>query len=245
MHRNRILERNRNGEKAIGCSLVFPSAEIVELLGIAGFDNVMLDGEHGLYSPEAIDSMCRASDGAGLTVTARVPNIMPSTIITYLDRGVIGILGPHIDNADQARALVDACRYAPEGHRSWGGGRGTHYNDTDALRDAIGDRTAFMAEANKEMLVMAQIETVTAIENLDAILEVPGIDAFAFGPNDLAQSMGLVGQPDHPDVVEAMASIAEWVHAAGGKMSGDLSASIDSPSLILGAARAFVSENRS
>ncbi len=244
MRINRILECNRDGRKAVGCSLVYPTAESVELLGIAGFDFVMVDGEHGLFSPESIDAMCRAGDGAGLTVTARVPNIQSSTINLFLDRGVLGVLGPHIDDAEQAEALVSACRYAPEGNRSWGGGRGTYYNDTDALRGEIGDRTAFMAAANQEMLVMAQIETVTAIENLDSILAVPGIDAFAFGPNDLAQSMDRVGQPDHPEVVEAMRGVVERVHAADRKMTSDLSVQIDLPALLLGAGRDFVAANR-
>ena len=126
VRRNNILAKNRQGQKGLGCGLVFPSAEIVELIGMnGGFDHVNLDGEHGLFSPESIDAMCRVADGYGLTVTARVPNIDSSTINRFLDRGVMGILGPHIETAEQAKALVDACRFTPDGQRSWGGGRGT------------------------------------------------------------------------------------------------------------------------
>ena len=76
VRKNNILEKNRQGKKGLGCGLIFPSAEIVELIGmVGGFDYINLDGEHGLFSPESIDAMCRAADGYGLTVTARVPNL--------------------------------------------------------------------------------------------------------------------------------------------------------------------------
>ena len=243
MRTNKVLEIARQGRLARGCALVFPSAELIELLGVAGFDFVYLDGEHGLFGPESIDAMCRAADAADLTVMARVPQLDPAVINTYLDRGVLGVLGPHIDTADQARGLVDACRFAPEGNRSWGGGRGTGYSDTTLMSADAGGKPGYMAALNREMLVMAQIETVTAIENLDSILEVKGIDAFTFGPHDLAQSMGLPGLPDHPDVVEAMRQTVERVHARDRKMVSDMQVQTAAPALILKAARQFLEEN--
>ena len=219
---NKIFEKNRQGKKGVGIGLVYPSAEAIEIIGmIGGFDFVNLDGEHGLFSPESIDEICRVADGFGLTVTARVPSIAPNTINLFLDRGVNGILGPHIETAEDAQALVDACRFVPDGQRSWGGGRGTYYN-TSSLLDLPGSqRTEFMERTNENMLVMGQLETKRAFENLDEILEVKGIDAFAWGPNDLAQSMGLPGQPEHPDVLEAQRQIAERIHAVGGKMNSE------------------------
>lgn len=241
---NNIFAKNREGKKGLGLGLVYPSAEAIELVGmLGGFDYINLDGEHGLFSPESIDAMVRAADGYGLTVTARVPNLMSSTINQYLDRGVIGVLGPHVDTAEQAKQLVDACRFVPEGQRSWGGGRGTFYNDGGLIDQPGLQRTEYMELANKEMLVMAQLETATAFANLDAILEVDGIDAFAWGSNDLAQSMGLPGQPDHPEVKAAEASVQERIHAAGRKMSSDISSAINVPELILSGARAYLEAN--
>ena len=241
---NNILEKNRQGKKGLGLGLVFPSAEAIELAGmLGGFDFVNLDGEHGLFSPESIDAMCRVADGYGLTVTARVPNIMPSTINSYLDRGVLGVLGPHVDTPQQARALVDACRFTPQGQRSWGGGRGTFYNESGLINQPGLDRSEYMAHANEEMLVMCQLETATAFANLDAILEVEGIDAFAWGTNDLAQSMGYPGQPEHPAVQEAQNAIGERIHAAGRKLSTDVTATVALNSLILDGSRQFLSEN--
>lgn len=241
LRKNNIFAKNREGELGLGLGLVYPSAEAVELVGmLGGFDYINLDGEHGLFSPESIDAMVRVADGYGLTVTARVPNLMSSTINQFLDRGVIGVLGPHVDTAEDAKALVDACRFVPEGQRSWGGGRGTFYNDGGLLGQPGLKRTEYMEAANKEMLVMAQLETATAFENLDSILEVEGIDAFAWGSNDLAQSMGLPGQPDHPDVKVAEASVAERIHAAGRKMSYDISSAIGLPEIVLSGARAYL-----
>ena len=241
---NNIFAKNREGKKGLGLGLVYPSAEAIELVGmLGGFDYINLDGEHGLFSPESIDAMVRAADGYGLTVTARVPNLMSSTINQFLDRGVIGVLGPHVDTAEQAKQLVDACRFVPQGQRSWGGGRGTFYNDGGLLDQPGLKRTEYMELANENMLVMAQLETATAFSNLDEILEVDGIDAFAWGSNDLAQSMGFPGQPDHPEVKAAEASVEERIHAAGRKMSTDLSSAINLPEVILNGARAYLEAN--
>ena len=245
VRKNNILEKNRQGQKGLGLSLVYPCAEAIELVGLlGGFDYVNLDGEHGLFSPESIDAMCRVADGYGLTLTARVPNIQSPTINSYLDRGVLGVLGPHVDTAEQAQALVNACRFVPDGHRSWGGGRGTFYNESGLIDQTGTDRKEYMSEANKEMLVMCQLETTTAFENLDAILEIEGIDAFAWGTNDLAQSMGYPGQPDHPVVQEAQNKIGERIHAAGRNLSSDITEAVALNSLILDGSKQFLSMNQ-
>ncbi|MCH8108548.1 MAG: hypothetical protein IIB15_00325 [Chloroflexi bacterium] len=245
VRRNKILEKNKQSKKGLGLGLVYPCAEAIELVGLlGGFDFINLDGEHGLFSPESIDAMCRVADGYGLTVTARVPNIQPSTINSYLDRGVVGILGPHVDTSEEAEALVNACRFVPEGQRSWGGGRGTFYNEGELIDQPGIERTEYMIEANKEMLVMCQLETAKAFDNLDAILEVKGIDAFAWGTNDLAQSMGYPGRPDHPAVQEAQNKIGERIHAAGRKLSSDIIETIALNSAILDGSRQFLANNQ-
>ncbi len=244
IRKNNILEKNRQGKLGLGLNLVYPSAEAIELVGmLGGFDFVNLDGEHGLFTQESIDAMVRVADGYGLTTIARVPDKSPNSINLYLDRGVMGILGPHVETAEEAKALVDACRFTPEGERSWGGGRGTFYNDSILIDQPGLDRSEFMELTNKEMLVMAQLESATAFENIDEILAVEGIDAFAWGTNDLAQSMGYPGKPEHPVVQEAQDAIGERIHAAGRNLSSDIHSSFALTSAVIDAARAFLAAN--
>ena len=241
---NKIVEKNKQSKKGIGLGLVYPSAEAIEIVGmLGGFDFIQLDGEHGLFSPESIDHMCRVADGFGLTVIARVPDISSSTINSYLDRGVIGVWGPHIETAEEAQALVDASLFAPDGQRSWGGGRGNYYNNS-ALIDMPGsERTEYQRQTNANMLVLCQLESTRAFENLDAILEVKGFDGYVFGPHDLALSMGLSGQPGHPDVVSTEREMAERIHAAGGKLATELFTVIELRHLIVEGAQQFLADN--
>jgi 4-hydroxy-2-oxoheptanedioate aldolase len=243
---NKIIEKNKQGKKGIGLGLVYPSAEAIEIIGmLGGFDFVQLDGEHGLFSPESIDEMCRVADGFGLNVIARVPDISTSTINSYLDRGVTGIWGPHIESAEEARALIDASLFGPDGQRSWGGGRGNYYNHSTLIDIPGSERTEYLRQTNANTLVLCQLESARAFENLDAILEVKGFDGYVFGPNDLAQSMGLPGQPGHPDVVAAERQVADRIHAGGGKLYTDLVAVIELRHLIVDAAQKFAADNTS
>ncbi len=242
---NRILSKNRRGYKALGVNFVFPSIETLELIGmLGGFDYIYIDGEHGAFTPETIDSICRVACGLELTVIARVPDIQPSTVIKFLDRGVMGIQGPHIETKEQAQALVDACLFYPEGNRSWGGGRGTFYNNSDLLNAPSSERTEFMTKANQEMFIMAQLETITAFQNLDEILQVQGINAFTWGPNDLAQSMGYPGKPDHPDVLGAQIEVSKRIKEAGHGMSYDKLHEIRIHNLIVQGAKDFLRNSK-
>ena len=121
--------------------------------------------------------------------------------------------------------------------------RGNYYNNA-ALIDIQGsERTEYMRQTNANMLVLCQLESARAFDNLDAILEVKGFDGYVFGPNDLAQSMGLPGQPGHPDVVAAVRRVAERIQAAGGKLDTDLFAVIELRHLIVDGAKQFLAEN--
>jgi 4-hydroxy-2-oxoheptanedioate aldolase len=130
----------------------------------------------------------------------------------YLDRGALGVQVPHVNTADEARAAVAACNYWPDGVRGLGGGRMADFG--------YGVPTAeYVADANESMLVCVQIEDVEAVENLDEILQVEGVDVFFIGPTDLAQSMGHPGDNGHPDVQKVVKETFDRIHAAG-KASG-------------------------
>lgn len=227
----------RRGKKAIGAVLNFPSEEIVELLGIAGLDFVSFDGQHGAFTRENLDRLCRAADQAGLTPIARVPDIAASTILDYLDRGILGITGPSIDTREQAAALAEACRFSPEGKRSFGSTRGNRFGFSE-------DRKGWMAHVNANILVIAQIESVTSVANLQDILSVPGIDLFTGGPNDMAQSMGFPGQPDHIRVKEAMSEATNLIHTAGKKLAREVMEDISISEVVVKSARALCGKRK-
>ena len=230
---NNILEKMNRGEKAYGLTFIFPSEELIELAGLAGFDFVFLDGEHGSFTTRTIESHCRTADAAGLTTIARVPNIESDTILRFLDRGVLGIMGPHICTAKDAQKLADACRFVPEGKRSFGSGRGVGYGTPSPRADS-------MQQLNNQMLVMALLEDQAALDNLSEITGVNGIDFFSFGPNDLAQSMGLPGEPDHPQVIKSMNQATHEIKASGKRMLDEVCVTARAAEMFLESGRAFV-----
>ncbi|MYD50058.1 MAG: siderophore biosynthesis protein SbnG [Dehalococcoidia bacterium] len=215
MRTNNVVTKIAAGEKPVGFTMRFPSATIVEMMGLVGFDFVMFDSEHGPFTTSDIEELARAADAAGLTPMARVPNIHNSTILRFLDRGIMGIMGPHINTKEQAQALADACRYVPDGHRSFGSGRGSHFGQNTF-------RTGYMKHFNENVVVIAQLEDVAVLDDLDGILSVEGIDFFTSGAQDIAQSLGLPGQGEHPKVLEFEKTVRDAVRAAGRQMAADV-----------------------
>lgn len=217
---NKIVEKMRVGQKAVGISLSFYADEIIELAGVMGLDFVSYDGQHAPTTPETIDRFCRMCDGWGVTPAMRVPDQIQSNILNYLDRGMRVITIPNLENREQAEKLVEYCYFAPRGLRSYTSKRVTRFGLETDLK-AMMDRT------NEELLIMPQLESITAYENLDEILKVDGIEAFAGGPNDLAQSMGFPGQPDHPDCLRVTEEGQRKIHAAGKRRGSDIMVSVD------------------
>ena len=236
MPTNKIIEKMRNGEKALGLALNFYSDDLIELSGLMGLDFVRYDGQHGPVTPETIDRMCRMCDGFGLTPTMRVPDQIPSNILNYLDRGIRAITVPDLETKEQAEALVQACFFGPVGRRSYTGPRIQGYG-------LAGDPKTMMADTNANFLLMPQLESITAYNNLDEILAVPGIEVFTGGPNDLAQSMGHPGEPDHPDCLRVTREGHEKIHAAGKKVSGDIMALVDATASVQEAIAQLLKQN--
>jgi len=244
MIENSILKKNREGKKALVLGLTYPSTEAIELAARVGFDAVNLDGEHGGFSPDAVDLLVRVAQGFGMSVTARVPSIDPWVINYWLDRGLQGILGPHIDTKEEAQRLADACLFPPDGRRSWGGGRGTLFNEDAELDARHGGKLGFARWTNANMIVSAQIESKTAYDNLDAILSVPGLMSISGGPNDFAASLGHPGEPNHPERQRLTEDAERRARAAGKKVSSDMTVTMALQELILGAGREFVAKHR-
>ncbi len=240
---NRIKAAIREGRIARGFNLNFPSTHIIEILGQLGrsgeserFDFVWIDGEHGPFSLEQIEEVCRAAELVGITPIARVPNIHPSTILRFLDRGIQGVMGPHIASKADAEQLVKACYFGPRGERSFGGNRGCDY-DLE-----IGDKAAYYQQCNDNLLVGALLEDKGVLENLDEILSVEGIDYFSIGPNDFAQGLGFPGEPNHPEVVAAMKELHDRIRKAGRRVGSDIMRSVWVRDLLVDSARRFLAE---
>ena len=208
LQQNRMKNLIKSGKPAYGVSVQFPSAEVVEMIGELDFDWVMLDAEHGSITPDNIGPMIMAAELRGITPIVRPERNDAAVINKYLDRGSMGVQVPHVNTADEARAVVEACLYQPGGMRGLGGGRMADFGWGSPTSEYVKD-------ANREMLVCIQIEDIAAVENLDEILAVPDIDVFFIGPTDLAQSMGHPGNNRHPDVQKVIKETFDRIHAAG------------------------------
>ena len=221
MRPSKIRAAIESREKVYGLTLTFPEPTIAEWAGYIGFDYLHLDAEHGVFDYESVEKMCRTADMHGMTCTARIPDTNTETILRFFDRGVMGILCPHVDNAEQAARITRASRFGPEGERSFGTSRGRDYG--------LSGKTPaeYQAEFNREVTVSIQIETANAVNTIDEILQVKGIDLITFGPQDLATSLGHPGHPDHPDVTAAMETVRTAVHRAGRLMSSDVEGGIN------------------
>jgi 2-keto-3-deoxy-L-rhamnonate aldolase RhmA len=196
-------------QPALGCSLMFPSPQLVEMLAHAGFDWVLLDCEHGSLSLSDVEIMAMAADAAGITPIARPRSNSPADIQSVMDRGVAGVQIPHVNTADDARRAVQSVKFGPGAARGLAAG-------TRPDRWGLGARMPdFTQQANANSLVCVQIEHQQAVANIDDILKVEGIDVFFVGPSDLSQSMGHPGDPKAPQVAEAIAHAFARIRAAG------------------------------
>src|ERR1700747_977820 len=232
---NRVKAAMRAGRKAYGYNLSFPSPWVIDILGNLDFDFVFIDGEHGPFGLDQVQELCRTAERYNLTTIARVPDIGSSTILRYLDRGIMGILGPHIATEADTRQLVRACYFGPVSERSFGATRGTAYNA------GIADKAAYYREANEQMLVCALLEDAAVLDNLDTILAVPGTDLYSIGHNDFSQSLGYPGQPDHPEVVKTMQEITNRIRQKGRKMQADVMQGAWVSDMLLDAGRRILS----
>ena len=207
LQQNPLKRKLAAGEAVCGMLNSVPSPWLVEMLGYAGYDFVILDMEHLNVNPETLEHMIRAAEVAGIAALVRVPGVDPGAIQRALDAGALGIVVPRVNDATEAQAVVAAARYQPLGQRGVTGGRTTGFG-TLALAD-------YLKQANDETLVVLMIETCRGVENVDAIVQVPGVDWILEGAMDLALSCGVGPDVMHPDVQQAIATVARKTRLAG------------------------------
>ena len=179
MRENTVKARWRAGEVAYGGWLSLPGSLGAEIMASEDFDYVCIDMQHGGIDYQTALTMLQAISTTETMPFARVPWNEPGIIMKMLDAGAMGVIIPMVNSVEEAQAAVAACRYFPEGNRSFGPLRATMYAGAD-----------YFAHANEEVACIPMIETEQALDNLDDILSVPGVDAVYVGPADLSITLG-------------------------------------------------------
>jgi 4-hydroxy-2-oxoheptanedioate aldolase len=210
MRPNTVKQKWREGQPAIGGWCSIPSSNSAETMAHQGFDWVCIDTQHGLVDYTMAVPMLQAISTTPTMPFVRVPWNEPSVIMKYLDAGAYGLIIPMIETRADAERVVWASRYAPLGMRSFGPARATLYAGAD-----------YGEHANEEIAIAVMIETPKALENLEDIAQVEGIDALYIGPSDLSQALGLGPRydADNPKHAEAVTHVRE-VAVKYGKVPG-------------------------
>ena len=207
--RDPVRERWAAGEVALNAWLSLEGASSASLVSAAGFDAATVDLQHGAASLETLSPIVAAIASSGALPLARVPWNDPAGLMRGLDLGVRGVICPMVDSADEARAFVRACRYPPDGARSYG-----------PIRSAFGTGREHTDAANQAVLLFAQIETAAGLSGVEEICATPGLDGVYVGPADLSLTLGLETFADLSDarLLEALdrilaAAAAGWDRA--------------------------------
>ncbi len=190
-----IKQRLKSGEVVIGSWMQIPDGSVAEIMGQAGFDWIAVDLEHGLFGENSLADVCRAIELGGAVPFVRVAQCGGKEIKHALEAGARGLIVPMVQSREQVEQAIKWACYPPEGERGVGYSRanlfGKHFSE-------------YFANVNQELVIVAQIESIGAVRQIDAIASTPGLDALLIGPYDLSASMGLTGQFDHPDFLKAL-----------------------------------------
>jgi 2-dehydro-3-deoxyglucarate aldolase len=198
--KNKVKAMLARGEPTVGTWHMIGHPVVAEILAQAGFDWIALDMEHGVIDwPQAL-SLMQAIDGQGCVPFCRLPINQPEHFKWALDNGAQGVIVPMIRTIDDARRAVSAARYPPDGIRGVGVSRAHGYGG------AFDD---YVRTANDETMVMLQIEHIDAVNGIEEICELPGVDVVFIGPYDLSGTMDLMGQVHHPDVESAVQHVLD------------------------------------
>jgi 4-hydroxy-2-oxoheptanedioate aldolase len=203
---NTVKRAWREEKVTYGAWLSIPSAFSAEVMAHQGFDWLCIDMQHGVIDYQIAVAMLQAISTTQTVPFVRVPWNEPGIIGKVLDAGAYGVIIPMVNSREEAEAAVGACRYVPDGYRSYGPIRAAYYAGAD-----------YSSHANEEIACIPMIETTTALAHLEEILAVPGIDAVYVGPADLSLTLGLPPRMDHEDqsFQQARLTIAEACRKRG------------------------------
>ena len=209
MKPNRVRQLLAEGKTPIGHMIMeFSTRGIAKIVEAAGVDFVLIDGEHSGFDMGQIDDLLAWFKATPIAPFVRVPSSDYHFIARVMDAGALGVMVPNVKSAEQSKAIVNAMRYAPEGERGLGLG--------GSLNDFVRPNPKeYMREANRNNMVICQIESKEALDNLDAIAATPGVDVLWVGHFDLTQSLGIVGEFHHDDFLNALKRVVEVTKQCG------------------------------
>jgi 2-dehydro-3-deoxyglucarate aldolase/4-hydroxy-2-oxoheptanedioate aldolase len=205
-HINRMRGKLRAGELVLGTGITLSDPTVTEALA-RDVDFVWIDLEHNPTTTEAMLGHLIAARAGGTASIVRIPNNDVAWIKRVLDSGAEGIILPRCHSAKEAATFVSACRYPPMGTRGFGPRRPMDYGRIE--------QQAYLRQANRDVFVVVQVETVEILAEVDQVLELEGLDSLVLGPQDLSGSMGRLGETTHPEVIAAMKMVASKTKAAG------------------------------
>mgnify|MGYP001334604963 CR=1 FL=1 len=225
MRRNHVRQKLSQGSPVIGTFVGLQSANVAELMGHSGFDFVVIETEHNALDSAEIEHVLMAVGNTEAIPIVRIPSSDKVFIQKALDIGAMGIVVPSVKSAEEARNIVSATRFPPLGTRSWGPLRASKYTF---------DNEDYFKNANDNILIVLIVETVDAVNNLEQIADVPGIDVLFLGPWDMCLSLGLdpLYQPHDEigEVLEKMIQVSkerDTSAGAGASSTGDIAGRID------------------
>jgi len=208
MRENRLRTLWQNDQAAVNGWLAFPNSFSAEVMAHQGWDTLTIDLQHGVIDYQAMVGMLQAISTTATVPIVRVPWLEPGALMKALDAGAYGVICPMVNTREDAQKLIAWTNYAPKGTRSFGPVRASLYGGAD-----------YATQANDTVVRFAMIETAQALDNLDAILSVEGLDAIYIGPSDLSLALGCrpVFDDVDPPVAQAIAHILERAQAHGVK----------------------------
>jgi 4-hydroxy-2-oxoheptanedioate aldolase len=207
MQANSTKAKLQAGETVFGCFVRYADASLIEMMGYQDWDFLVFDAEHGTLEPRECEHLVRAAELRGVTPLVRATTNSQPVMLRFLDTGAQGVHIPWVNTASEAQSAVRSVKYFPRGQRGLASVRAADYGLGKPLAN-------YVQQANSETLVVLQIETAEAVEQLPEILAVPDIDVIFIGPTDLSNSLGMPGQLQHPTVQKTMQRIIDAVTAS-------------------------------
>lgn len=208
---NHLKETIQTQGSAIGTFLGVTNVPLMECLGYTGLDFVIIDTEHGPYDTQPMSDLIKSAEFGGMAPIVRIADVTHKEIQRAVDNGAQGIIVPCLKTVEDFKKAVDLAKFPPIGNRGFIKGRGSGFGNEPW---ATGSLVDYMKNSNEHVLMIPQCETKEALENIEEIIQIDGLDGIFIGPFDLSISMGIPAQFDHPDYKAAIARIQKACNEA-------------------------------